>query len=66
MGMLFVTSALPLSTLLLSAVVVPTAAIAQEALAPGTSLGIASVPNLRDAGGYTTTHSCRSSLPDPE
>jgi len=29
-------------------------AMAQAAVAPGTSLGIASVPNLRDAGGYMT------------
>src|SRR5271163_2837000 len=29
-------------------------AMAQEAVAAGTSLGIASVPNLRDVGGYTT------------
>jgi hypothetical protein len=30
------------------------AAAAQNQPAPGTSLGIASVPNLRDVGGYTT------------
>jgi protein-tyrosine phosphatase len=28
--------------------------MAQEVLVPGTSLGIASVPNLRGAGGYMT------------
>jgi protein-tyrosine phosphatase len=43
-----------LLALVLSAVIVSATAMAQEALAPGTSLGIASVPNLRDAGGYTT------------
>ena len=32
------------------------AAIAQDVRAPGTSMGIASVPNLRDAGGYTTAN----------
>lgn len=47
-------SARQLLALVLSAVIVSTTAMAQEALAPGTSLGIASVPNLRDAGGYTT------------
>ena len=47
-------SSLPLSALLLSAVIVSGTAVAQDVLAPGTSLGIASVPNLRDAGGYTT------------
>jgi protein-tyrosine phosphatase len=30
------------------------AAVAQNSSAPGTSLGIASIPNLRDVGGYTT------------
>jgi protein-tyrosine phosphatase len=46
---------LPLSALLFfCAVIFPTAAVAQNVLAPGTSMGIASVPNLRDAGGYTT------------
>jgi protein-tyrosine phosphatase len=43
-----------LLAVVLSAVIASTTAIAQEALAPGTSLGIASVPNLRDAGGYMT------------
>src|SRR5271163_3387008 len=38
---------------LLLSVIVSTAAVAGD-VAPGTSLGIASVPNLRDAGGYTT------------
>ena len=47
-------SARQLFALVLSAVIVSTTATAQEALAPGTSLGIASVPNLRDAGGYMT------------
>lgn len=32
----------------------PAAAFAEEAAAPGRSLGIASVPNLRDLGGYRT------------
>ena len=32
---------------------VSSAAMAQDLVAPGTTLGIASVPNLRDAGGYT-------------
>jgi protein-tyrosine phosphatase len=43
-------SSLTLSALLLITVVVS----AQDLPAPGTSLGIASVPNLRDAGGYAT------------
>ena len=47
-------SARQLLALVLSAVITSTTAMAQEVLAPGTSLGIASVPNLRDAGGYTT------------
>jgi protein-tyrosine phosphatase len=47
-------SARQLLALVLTAVIVSTTAMAQEALAPGTSLGIASVPNLRDAGGYMT------------
>jgi Tyrosine phosphatase family len=50
--MLIVASAWQLSALLLSVVIVPAAAIAQNALSPGTSMGIASVPNLRDVGGY--------------
>ena len=54
MRMLIVASAWHLSGLLLSALIVPIAAKAQDVLAPGTTLGIASVPNLRDAGGYTT------------
>jgi protein-tyrosine phosphatase len=33
---------------------IPLIASAQGSSAPGTSLGIASVPNLRDIGGYTT------------
>ena len=41
------------AALLLEVIGVP-AAIAQSAAAPGTSLGIASVANLRDAGGYRT------------
>ncbi|MGB8986646.1 MAG: tyrosine-protein phosphatase [Candidatus Sulfotelmatobacter sp.] len=53
-----VASAWRLSTfpaaLRLGIVIVTTAAIAQDVVAPGTSLGIASVPNLRDAGGYKT------------
>jgi protein-tyrosine phosphatase len=49
-----ITWARQLSALVLFAVIAPTAAIAQDVHAPGTSLGIASVPNLRDAGGYTT------------
>jgi len=54
MKMLIVASAWQLSALLLSTVIVSTFARAQDVLAPGTSLGIESVPNLRDAGGYTT------------
>jgi hypothetical protein len=54
MKMLIIASAWQLSALLFSAVIVSTFAPAQDAPAPGTSLGIASVPNLRDAGGYTT------------
>jgi protein-tyrosine phosphatase len=50
-----ITRARQLSALLLFAAIAPAAAIAQDAHAPGTSLGIASVPNLRDAGGYTTS-----------
>jgi protein-tyrosine phosphatase len=42
------------AALLLGVVIVSTAALAQDVVAPGTSLGIASVPNLRDTGGYTT------------
>jgi protein-tyrosine phosphatase len=42
------------AALRLGIVIVTTAAIAQDVVAPGTSLGIASVPNLRDAGGYKT------------
>ena len=52
-----VASAWRLSTFaaaLLLVVIVSTAAMAQDVVAPGTSLGIASVPNLRDTGGYTT------------
>jgi protein-tyrosine phosphatase len=53
-----VASAWRLSTfvavLLLGVGIDSTAAMAQGVVAPGTSLGIASVPNLRDAGGYTT------------
>jgi protein-tyrosine phosphatase len=54
MEMSILGSTLPLSVLLLSAVLVSNTAIAQDLHAPGTSLAIASVPNLRDAGGYTT------------
>jgi protein-tyrosine phosphatase len=54
MTMKFVTSVAQLFGVLLGVLIVPTAAMAQNELAPGTSLGIASVPNLRDAGGYTT------------
>jgi protein-tyrosine phosphatase len=39
---------------LLFGVVSVSAAIPQDVVAPGTSLGIAWVPNLRDVGGYTT------------
>jgi protein-tyrosine phosphatase len=42
------------AAILLLVLSVSTTTMAQEALAPGSSLGIASVPNLRDAGGYTT------------
>jgi protein-tyrosine phosphatase len=54
MRMRIVPSAWQLSALLLCAVVASQVALAQDVLAPGTSLGIASVPNLRDAGGYST------------
>jgi protein-tyrosine phosphatase len=51
---LIVASAWRLSALLLGAVIVSVSATAQDVETPGTSLGIASVPNLRDVGGYTT------------
>jgi protein-tyrosine phosphatase len=54
MRMLIAASAWRLSVLLLGAMIVPKVANAQDVPASGTSLGIASVPNLRDAGGYTT------------
>jgi protein-tyrosine phosphatase len=41
------------AALLLVVLSVSAAAMAQNVVAPGTSLGVASVPNLRDAG-YTT------------
>jgi protein-tyrosine phosphatase len=53
-GMSIAGSAMPLIALLLGAVLIPKPATAQDLPAPGTSLGITSVPNLRDAGGYTT------------
>jgi hypothetical protein len=39
--------------------------MAQTVESPGTSLGIASVPNLRDVGGYTaaTVRWCGVALP---
>jgi protein-tyrosine phosphatase len=54
MTMLIVTAAWQLSALLLGALIVSTAVTVEDVVRPGTSLGIASVPNLRDAGGYTT------------
>ena len=52
--MSIVASSLSLSALLLFTAGVSRTLTAQDVPAPGTSLGIASVPNLRDAGGYAT------------
>jgi protein-tyrosine phosphatase len=52
--MSIVASSLSLSALLLMTVAVPRTVTTQDLSAPGTSLGITSVPNLRDAGGYAT------------
>lgn len=43
------------AALLLGVMSVSLAGIAKDSVPPGTSLGIASVPNFRDVGGYTTT-----------
>ena len=51
---LVVNSTRRLSVLLLGALIVSLSAMAQNVGTPGTSLGIASVPNLRDVGGYAT------------